>query len=293
MKIKYIEKYFYSKSEEMIRHAESILDDYADQGFKVTLRQLFYQLVAKEIIPNTEKEYAKLGNLMTDARLAGRIDWGQITDRTRGLTQNAHWESPKEILQDCSRHYRIDKWAYPYQLFRPEVWIEKEALVGVIEDVCREWDVAFFACRGYASQTSLWEAGQRFLQISSEGGQMPVILYLGDHDPSGKDMARDIKDRLALFCEDSFIFERIALNPDQIEKYNLPPNPVKLRDRRAENYLGKHGNNSWELDALSPSVMVLLIESKIKARLDFKGWQEMNDKEEKQKKQLRKLIISA
>lgn len=122
---------------------------------------------------------------------------------------------------------------------------------------------------------------------------MPVILYLGDHDPSGKDMARDIKDRLALFCEDSFIFERIALNPDQIEKYNLPPNPVKLRDRRAENYLGKHGNNSWELDALSPSVMVLLIESKIKARLDFKGWQEMNDKEEKQKKQLRKLIISA
>lgn len=145
-------------------------------------------------------------------------------------------------------------------------WIEKDALVGVIQGVCQRNDVPFFSCRGYTSQSEMWSAAQRLLGYLANG-QTPLIIHLGDHDPSGIDMTRDITDRLALFLEHEGYspadVQRIALNMDQIERYDPPPNPAKLTDSRASSYVREHGDDSWELDALDPTVMASLIEGAI------------------------------
>lgn len=133
---------------------------------------------------------------MNDARLAGLMDWTHLEDRTRNLRSLSHWSDPRDILDSAAAGYRTDKWAH--QPYRPEVWIEKDALVGVIEGVCEANDVPYFSCRDYTSQSEVWGAAQRLLRHVRRG-QIPVVLHLGDHDPSGLDMTRDITDRLGLF----------------------------------------------------------------------------------------------
>lgn len=270
MKICYIEKRFASKSRTMIDNANAIIEEYLAQGYELTLRQLYYQFVARDLIPNTLREYKNLGSIVNDARLAGLISWTAIVDRTRNLQGNSHWKSPADVVEACANQFQIDKWAD--QPNRVEVWIEKDALVGVIERVCRSLDVSFFSCRGYTSQSELWAAAMR-LKRYRDGGQEPVIIYLGDHDPSGKDMTRDIEDRLALFMGDGGCeVNRIALNMDQIEKYNPPPNPAKLTDSRANGYIREYGNKSWELDALDPKVLHALVEKTVLSYRDERAW---------------------
>lgn len=144
-----------------IEAANEIIAEYQDQGYDLTLRQLFYQFVARDLIPNTQREYKKLGDVVNSGRLAGLIDWNSIVDRTRNLRRLPHWSSPHEIVESCAQQFNFDRWED--QPERVEVWIEKDALVGVIEDVCNRWDVPFFSCRGYTSQSELWAAGQRLI----------------------------------------------------------------------------------------------------------------------------------
>ena len=280
----FIPKNFTRKSEALIEHANDIIDEYATQGFKLTLRQLYYQFVARDLLPNTMQSYKRLGNVVSDARLAGRIDWDAIEDRTRNLKSITHWDDPEEIIEGAADSYRIDKWQD--QENRVEVWIEKEALVGVIERVCKAYDVAWFACRGYVSQSEQYKAGMRFLEYR-EQEQQTVILHLGDHDPSGIDMTRDNLERLSMFSYYNVKVKRIALNSDQVKKYKPPPNPAKLTDSRAGQYIRRYGSNSWELDALDPTVIQNLIEDEIKELLDAETYGEYKAKETKQREQLR------
>jgi len=127
----------------------------------------------------------------------------------------------------------------------------------VIEGVCRDLDVPFFSCLGYTSQSELWRAAQRQIGYESDGKQ-GVIIHLGDHDPSGLDMTRDIAARFKTF-QASVIVNRIALNWNQVEQYNPPPNPTKLTDSRSSGYVSEFGGSSWELDALEPSVLNRLV----------------------------------
>ena len=225
--------------------------------------------MARDLIENTLRSYKRLGGILNNARLAGEVDWDAITDRTRNLQSNGHWDSPAEIVAACSRQFQIDKWAD--QDMRPEVWIEKDALIGVIEDVCSRNDVAYFSCRGYTSQSELWRAGRRLLGYASRG-QRPVIIHLGDHDPSGVDMTRDIADRATMFAEQGIEVIRIALNMDQVQQYGPPPNPAKITDSRAKGYIAEYGDKSWELDALEPSVLDSLIEKTITGMRDANAW---------------------
>ena len=181
-KIRYQKKSFRADSLEVIEQANAIIEVYAAQGFDLTLRQLFYQFVSRGLIPNKDSEYKRLGSIVNDARLAGLIDWEHITDRTRNLRGNAHWEQPQDIMRSAAYSFAINKWAD--QDYRPEVWIEKDALVGVIEGVCKTLDIDFFSCRGYTSQSEMWSAGRRLERYYLEG-QTPVVIHLGDHDPSG------------------------------------------------------------------------------------------------------------
>lgn len=269
--IQYQEIRFTEPRRQLIDTANAIINQYTAQGFRLTLRQLYYQLVSRDVIPNSQREYSKLGNAVNDARLAGHIDWTAIEDRTRELGINSHWDKPSDIVESAAKSYHNDLWRF--QHWRPEVWVEKDALEGVVESACRPLDVPFFSCRGYTSQTAMWEASQRLLEyrstnVNGHGLQKPIIFHLGDHDPSGIDMSRDIRARLELFTGDAIEFRRLALNMDQIREYSLPPNPAKTTDSRFQSYVQIYGHESWELDALEPTVLVALIQQNIRSVLD-------------------------
>ncbi len=263
-KIEYVSKSFKPATLAIIEKASEIIEEYQADGLNLTLRQLYYQFVSRALIDNKQSEYKRLGDIVSNARLAGLIDWTAIEDRTRNVVQWRHDTDPGITIHRALRQFNLDKWAG--QEYRPEVWIEKEALTGVIERVCGELDVPYFACRGYVSQSEMWGAAQRLRSYLADG-QTPVIIHLGDHDPSGVDMTRDVLDRLDLFSADCKV-ERIALNYDQVEQYTPPPNPVKFTDSRSDGYEEKYGASCWELDALEPRVIVTLIKDTIEQYTD-------------------------
>lgn len=271
------------KALETIRQANEIIAEYAAQGFDLTLRQLFYQFVARALIANTQREYKNLGSVINDGRLAGLVDWDSIVDRTRNLRALSHWQSPRDIVDACSRQFRHDLWGD--QPNYVEVWIEKDALIGVIEDVCNRYDVPHFSCRGYTSQSEMWSAAQRIIERGGAREGDSVVLHLGDHDPSGIDMSRDIQDRMDLFGAVVEI-RRLALNRDQVTRYNPPPNPAKITDSRARGYIRDHGRESWELDALDPAVIAALIEDELKKLIDPDKWKAAAERQESARTQL-------
>ena len=255
-----------------------IVNEYAAQGYQLTLRQLYYQLVARNIIPNSDRWYKRLGEVVSNGRLAGFIDWDSIVDRGRTPVMPPHWSSPSAIMESAARSYRLDRWEG--QANHVEVWCEKDALSSVIEPVCERYHVRFLANRGYSSSTAMYDAAQRFNDAADRGKQ-PVVIYLGDHDPSGIDMSRDISDRLELMTYGMGVdVSRLALNYDQVEEYQPPPNPTKFQDSRAEGYIRLYGLDSWELDALEPQVLDGMIASAIEQFMDLDLYDRMVEREE-------------
>lgn len=281
-KIAYISKTFRQNSLWIIKKADEIIQAYQNQGMLLTLRQLYYRFVAADLIPNQQKEYQRLGSIINDARLAGYLDWEAIEDRGRHLLSIQHWGKPEEIIRSAANSYSLDKWKG--QKYRVEVWVEKEALISVIGQAAEPYDCAYYACKGYVSQSEMWRASLRF-QKYYHNGQTPVIIHLGDHDPSGMDMTRDIKDRLAIF-EMPMEINRIALNMDQIDEHSPPPNPTKLTDSRARGYIMEFGDDSWELDALEPKVLKNLVSGTIKSYVDQKIFNKVLQQEENEKQVL-------
>lgn len=284
MKIKYRDFKFRGDTLAVIEKANEIINSYQKQGYNLTLRQLFYQFVSKALIPNTEKSYKRLGGIINDGRLAGMISWEAIEDRTRELRGNPSWNNPGEIIESCIWSYHLNMWEN--QSTHIEVWVEKDALLGVIETACDPLDVDYFSCRGYVSQSEMWKASQRLKW--KEEKKETIIFHLGDHDPSGIDMTRDIQDRLKEFGSDVEV-KRIALTMTQIKKFKPPPNPAKITDSRATGYIKKYGNKSWELDALEPSYITKLIGSSVAPYVDKTLWKWREDETEDGKNLLRKL----
>lgn len=276
-KIAYIEKNMQDKTLRLIEFANSIVDEYTAQGFSLTLRQLYYQLVSRDYIPNSDKSYSRLGSIINDARLCGMMDWESIEDRTRNLRVRSDWKNPETIIRAMRSNYTLNLWQD--QEYAVEVWVEKDALVDVVSRACQPLAVPFFACRGYTSQSEMWAAGMRFIDYY-DSGKIPVIIHLGDHDPSGIDMTRDITDRLAMFTGEDVEVNRIALNMDQIRQYSPPPNPAKLTDSRSNSYISEYGRFSWELDALEPAILVDMITNHIEEYItDWDQWDTMKEKE--------------
>lgn len=219
-RIQFIEKNFQRKSLRVIAKANEIIAEYEALGFTLTLRQLYYQFVARD------------------------------------------------LLDAASAQYKEDIWRT--QPFRVEVWVEKDALVGIIEPACNELRLPFFACSGYTSQSAQYEAGMRFRGYMLRG-QRVIVLHLGDHDPSGIDMTRDNDERARMFSRAlgrQFKMLRLALNYDQVEEYDPPPNPAKISDSRFTGYEAEHGPDSWELDALDPRIIDRLIRDTVAKIVD-------------------------
>lgn len=286
----------------VIAQANSILEEYSQQGYDLTLRQLYYQFVSRGLIPNSDLEYNRLGSTINDARMAGKIDWEHIIDRTRFLRRVNSWASPAKIMEGAAHSYQRDLWRT--QPYRVEVWVEKDALVGVVERACDQLRVPYLSCRGYTSQSEMWGAAQRFYRHTLAGQKVKVI-HLGDHDPSGIDMSRDIDERIFTFmandyyrlndvstdaavewAQEWFSLDRVALNWDQVQQYQPPPNPAKLTDSRGRGYVQEYGHESWELDALEPSVIGDLINNAVAGVMIMNEWEKESAREDDERASL-------
>lgn len=284
-KIQYKEIAFRQKSLDLINLINGVVTEYSKQGYELTLRQVYYQLVARGYIENNERSYKNIGNLINDGRLAGLIDWNSITDRTRNLRHNSHWDRPQDVIYSAKYSYLLDKWeGQPNYV---EVWVEKDALVDIVGQVCQPIDTPYFSCRGYTSQSEMWTAARRFLRQNQREGR--YIIHLGDHDPSGIDMTRDIQERLEMFGADVFV-KRVALTMKQVKTYNPPPNPAKITDSRCGKYIDQYGEESWELDALEPQMLVNLIRNEVTALRDDALYQAICEREAQEKGELQLLV---
>ncbi len=288
MKEQFREIKFRAESLERIDLCNEIIDDYLGQGLRLTLRQLYYQLVSRDVIPNSEKSYKSLGGLVSDARLAGLMDWSAIEDRVRQPKRASEFNNLEELVQAALRSYRLPRWKG--QAAYVELWVEKDALAGVLWPIAHEYHVVLMVNRGYSSQSAMYESAERFKEsFEDDGDRELVLLYLGDHDPSGEDMVRDVKERLEMFG--AFLrVEKLALTMDQVRQYRPPPNPAKITDSRAKAYIEKYGDKSWEVDALPPERLSRIIRQALDAEVDQVMMNKIKAQEEQDKDALRKAV---
>jgi hypothetical protein len=302
----------------LLREIVSVVLRYQAMGLRLTLRQLYYQLVTKNLIRNEERQYKRLSGLLSDARLMGLVDWDAIEDRIRQPRRHPEFDDLSNLVDAALASYRLNRWEG--QKTYAELWIEKDAIAGVLSPVAREYHATLMVNRGYSSQSAMYDAAKRFLNACwgplvlkqaleplgeekstrdcyllnrdklGEALVRPVLLYLGDHDPSGEDMVRDIRDRLVMFGVSGIEVRKIALTMDQVEEYDPPPNPAKLTDPRSQEYVARHGDSSWEVDALPPEVLERLVREAFDGIIDLHALKRVTDREEKDKAALRKAV---
>jgi len=271
----------------IIEKSQDVLAEYSSG---ITLRQLYYRLVARGMT-NDIRHYQRVVGAMTDARWKDIVSMDAFIDRERsmfGKTEAEEKDLQQEInnaktqIEAWMRGYSLNQWSNQPEYI--EVWIEKKALQGVFENPCIQNSVGLAPCKGYPSITFLHEAAQRFGEISSS--KEITILYFGDYDPSGEDIPRAIKDNLErMDCEVNV--ERIALNPDLIKELNLPSVPPKLTDSRTQNW---DGAGAVELDAVEPRRLKQICERAIAAHFDTALYDELKEKEEEERSHYQKAL---
>jgi hypothetical protein len=275
----YIQKDITGERLVRIQIANQIIAKYLAMGLRLTLRQLYYQFVAHHGLPNNERSYQNLGKLISEGRLAGYVDWNAIEDRGRVADVPASWTSAQALVEVALRQFRLPRWqGQPHYV---ELWVEKQALAGVLEPVSDRHHITLMVNKGYSSQSAMYASAQRFLSYGAKC-ESSVLLYLGDHDPSGEDMVRDVRDRLHTFGVRNLRVHKVALTMAQVRHHNPPPNPAKITDSRAAKYIEEHGDESWEVDALDPNTLVQLIETEIKKYLDVPLMEDVKRREQEQ-----------
>lgn len=292
-----------AETRQLIADANAIMEEYEGQGFPLTLRGVYYQIVARDLFPeskrwrwtgrnwvrdangtkNAQPNYTWLGRTLSRGRLAGLVDWEHLEDLTRKLRSLGTWDDGAAYTLPDG--YQSDRWAE--QPDYVEVWVEKDALSAVMWDVCKRFHVPLFAARGYPSASAMWETSQRLIAKRDAGADRVVVLHFGDHDPSGVDMTRDLRERWSTFQAEGVEVRRLALNMDQVERYNPPPSPAKETDSRSPDYVARFGNDSWELDALEPRVLHDLVEDELSGLIDRTEWEASDEWDEQERATLR------
>jgi len=274
----------------LIPHVLKIIGEYE---VRLTIRQIFYRLVSAGVIPNTRSAYNSLDKAISQARKKGVIPFDAIVDRSRNfiggdtpyyLTPEQYFNGLIENLKTAFLNYDI-----PYWLNQPiyiEVWLEKDALTGFFKQITDKYRVVLAPCRGYPSLTFLYEGAKRLSRISKP----KLILYFGDYDMRGIDIQRHITETLENFGLTNFQVKRVALTREQIEAYQLPPNPAKSKDTMFRGWIEKHGNVAWELDALEPKVLMTLIENAILQNIDKPTLNQRNNLLEQNRLRLKSMI---
>jgi 5S rRNA maturation endonuclease (ribonuclease M5) len=257
------------------------------RGRKLTLRQVFYQLVAKKIIPNNLRAYKNLSYLIAKARKNGDLPWDVMRNHTRFVIKENSWPNFKDFTKKIEKIYHKSKLANQRNYI--EIWIEKDSLREWFEPITKEFDIPLIICRGYPSITTLYEASKRLKEIKK-----PIyILYFGDFDPSGEDIFRTIKEKLIKdfgVNRRKLHIKKVALTLKDIKKYKLPPAPTKTTDSRSGKFVKKYGDFAVELEALPVKVLEQKIKKNIKSLLNWKQFQKDLKKEKQETKKLRKLV---
>ncbi|MCK4544723.1 hypothetical protein KAU43_04230 [candidate division WOR-3 bacterium] len=298
--------YWETTANELYTHISKFVDAYIKKDIKLSNRQLYYRLVGNNLIPNYIEIYKRVCKFLTDLKYGGYIDWDAIEDRGRVPKREPQWDTIQDLIDSAVDSYRLPRWSD--QEFYVELYCEKEAMESVLRPIAEKYHVYFGYNKGYTSSSTMYDTAKRVnKQLDNE--KTVVLLYLGDHDPSGIDMVRDVEDRIKEFLiawryglddddpdyprwqtqewiDDHFSVEHIALTTEQVKKYNPPPNSAKVTDPRAKEYIAKHGNVSWELDSLEPEVLMQLTEDAILQYLDVDDYNAWLDKEEDDSKAL-------
>ena len=226
----------------------------------MTLRQVYYQLVSRQVVENNRSQYQALSKLLVSARREGEIPWEWIEDRTRQPRHVSMWADLSDFAAVAGRAYRRNVWATQPQYL--EAWLEKDALSGIFSDVLNLYGVTLNVGRGYDGWDSIHNAAERF-----RGLEGATVLYFGDFDPSGEDMVRSLRERLAeLRAEPEII--KSALTLEDVHRYNLPPDLTKGTDSRREAFVARYGDVSVELDALPLDLLQERIVSEVEALMD-------------------------
>jgi len=326
-----------------------IVNAYSTEGYTLTLRQLHYQLVARNWIVNHDSAYKKLGDILDDCRYCGAIDWGAVEDRGRVPYIPYSLKDATHAMQDAIDTFRINR--QEGQNNCVELWTEKDALSGILQRTTIKYHIQLVVNKGYTSSSAIYRSYRRALEAIKAGRKM-TILYFGDHDPSGLDMVRDIRERLlfmlskggSLMYDDDFVkgilewwneeqhdiydlvreeyapekilkllnednedyadlFEAarirwylqekdlfrvvpIGLTKEQIREFNLPPNPTKLTDSRAADYIRHHGRTCWEVDALDPQTLTRIVEENVTNEIDLDKYHAALEREDAEQTKL-------
>jgi len=284
--------------------ANKYIEEYRNMGYTLILRQLYYRFIAKDSFPdswidrlynikegldpntkNTLKNYKRLGDIINHGREAGIISWTAFEDRNRTLYGTNPVEDPDAVAKDIEMRLILDCWAD--QPNYVEVYVEKDSLGPIIARPANKWRAPHMACKGYLSASQAWRAGVRF-KAAMDDGKRAILIHVGDHDPSGKDMTRDNWERLNLFAEQDIEINRVALNMDQILEKKPPPNPAKVTDSRFAKYVNEFGKDCWELDALEPQELDDVVARAIESYVDKEQWEATLKREQRERAKIKK-----
>ncbi len=248
--------------EKIAAATEILRENWETTDRPMTLRQVFYQLVSRQVTHNTLGAYQSLSEWLVDERKAGRVPWDHMEDRTRRPRHVSMWKGLPDYREAVMASYRRNVWQDQPRYI--EVWSEKDALSGIFEDVLEPYGVTLNIGRGYDGWSSLREAARRFR--NREGS----ILYFGDWDPTGEDIFRSFRERLAFFeCDPPPEIVTVALLREDIERYHLPPEMAKESDSRSYYFVARHGDQTVELDALPMAVLRARIAEAVEHRMDM------------------------
>ena len=260
----------------------------------LTLRQIYYRLVAGGLIPNRRTAYNGLSAQLVKAREAGEVNERRIVDRSRSTIDRA-FDSPEDFLDaalaTCENRFFRRFWTT--QETYVEAWVEKDALSQVIAGAVQGLNTIVAPSRGYSSFSYVRDAVRRF-QKNRGDAERVVVLHLADHDPSGLDMTRDLRERFQAYSA-GFLFDvqvkRVALTFDQVQARDLIPNPTKITDPRASGYIDRYGDECWELDAIEPDELVEMVEGAVSAEVtDWDAWDEIKDQDERERGEIKAAI---
>ena len=268
---------------------QEIIKEYTDNNLVLTCRQLHYQLVSRNITANTDKDYKALTRLISNARMAGMIDWKAIVDRNRDSYTPYYEDNVPDSIERTLRQYRLNRMRN--QDVYIEVMIEKMAIYEIVAEITRYYSITLTGDKGNCSKTILYDISKRLLTAQANGKKC-IILYIGDHDPSGLMMIDSIIESLSLMGVIDFEFRPIALTHDQAQKYNLPCNDAKATDNNYKKYEALYGKHSWECDALPTKVLQDILENEIRTSIDLWKFWEVLDQEEADKEKLKQIIES-
>ncbi len=231
----------------------------------MTVRQVFYQATVRGLVPKDEaKGYRVVQRRLVALREAGVVPYGWITDNARMVRGLNRYSDLGDFAAQAAQLYRRDYWARSDA--RVEVWLEKDALAGVLYPVVvTEWGLELFVTRGFASVSYLESAAE----AARYDGRPTFIYVLTDLDPSGIDIARKIAVELPRRApEVEMTVSRLAVTPEQVASMNLPTRPTKQTDTRAKKFEVRYGTGSVELDAIAPSTLREMVSNAVAQHAD-------------------------